>query len=132
MARYSTANTQGAYRGEPLYRGGRQRATCGSGVMVSSIDRARNDFFDQQWRGQNATLGNAQVQQGALQQLQAIYNEPSDTALNALFSNFWNGWRDLANAPDSSAQRTSLIQTSVTLTQALNQTRGQLVAQLDP
>src|SRR5438552_18374695 len=52
----------------------------GSGVMVSSIDRARNDFFDQQWRGQNATLGDAQVQQSALQPLQSTYNDPSDTA----------------------------------------------------
>ena len=35
-------------------------------------------------------------------------------------NNFWNSWRDLSNTPESSAQRASLLESSLTLTDGGN------------
>ena len=106
-----------------------QAGQLGQGVEVADIQRARDEFIDQQWRGQSSVLADAQAQHDAIQQVESIYNEPSDTGLNAQLGQFWNAWRNLANHPEDASQRTALIQTSSTLAQSLKLTRSQLVTQ---
>jgi flagellar hook-associated protein 1 len=98
----------------------------GTGVQVGSITRLRNQFLDDQYRGQNQALGQAQVQQDTLNQITGIINEPSDTGVSNALQNFWNAWDTLQSNPNDLSARTEVQQSGVTLTQTLNQTASQL------
>jgi len=98
----------------------------GTGVQVQDITRLRNQFFDSQYRNQNQSLGQAQVQQDTLNQVTSIINEPSNTGVSNALQNFWNAWDTLQSNPSDVSARTEVQQSGVSLTQTLNQTANQL------
>ncbi|MBI3968728.1 MAG: flagellar hook-associated protein FlgK [Chloroflexi bacterium] len=98
----------------------------GTGVVVGSIERARDGFLDLQFRNEVATKQEAQVAQNALEEVEAIFNEPSDSGISALFGEFFRSWGDLANDPSDSSARATVVQKSITLTNAFNRTADQL------
>lgn len=98
----------------------------GTGVDVTTISRIRNTFLDGQYRTQNTATNDASTRSGILDQVQTALAEPSDHGLQSALSTFWNAWSDLANAPDSTAARQSLINNATTLAQTFNTISGQL------
>lgn len=98
----------------------------GTGVQVQDITRLRSQFFDSQYRNQNQSLGQAQVQQDTLNQVTSIINEPSSTGISNALQNFWNAWDTLQSNPSDVSARTEVQQSGVSLTQTLNQTANQL------
>ncbi|SEU14125.1 flagellar hook-associated protein FlgK [Paenibacillus sp. NFR01] len=98
----------------------------GTGVEFGSIDRIRETFLDDQYRGENASLGNWTIQSDTLDKLEAIFNEPSDTGLSTVLNNFWQAWSDLSKNPEDSTSRKIVAQTTQSLTDALNYMSKQL------
>ncbi len=92
----------------------------GTGVAVVTTQRLRDSFADSQWRREALGLGSAQVTRDTLTQIEGVYNEPSDTGLQAMLSKFWAAWQDLSNDPSSAAQRSALRQQALALTQTFN------------
>lgn len=88
----------------------------GTGVDFSDINRAREPFLDGQFRDQNQSLGDWQVQEDTLVRIEQIINEPSDTGMRSVLDDFWNSWHDLANQPDNLTARSVVMENSVTLT----------------
>ena len=41
--------------------------------------------------------------------IQQLFNEPSDTGIQAQLSDFWSGFDDVANNPGDTASRTQLL-----------------------
>ena len=82
----------------------------GTGVAVSRIARARDQFLDQQVR--DASSGkSAQAGLGdALKQVDDAFGEPSDTGLNNALGRFFNSLQDLANNPEDVGVRATTIQ----------------------
>ena len=98
----------------------------GTGVDVASIDRIRNSFLDYQVRSETSNKGKYDVRQQFLSNIEAIMNEPSESAISNAMSEFYSSWQSLSNAPESSETRTSVAQKSIALTDMLNNTYNQL------
>jgi len=104
------------YWNRPLIQG-----QLGTGVEVKSIERVRDNYFDGQIRKENQSLGSWEVKEHALQQLETIFNEPSEASLLNLMGEFWNSWQQLSKNPESVSVRTALIETARMLATSLNQ-----------
>lgn len=98
----------------------------GTGVEFGSIDRIREMFLDDQYRGENAASGNWAIQSDTLDKLEAIVNEPSDTGIRTVLDNFWKSWSDLSKNPEDPTARKIVVQTAQSLTDAINYMSTQL------
>ena len=87
-----------------------QPGSLGTGVLPTGIQRARNQFLDNQVRDASATLQFQTSQSDALKQVDDAFGEPSDTGLNAALNGFFNSFQDLANNPEDLGIRATTIQ----------------------
>lgn len=98
----------------------------GTGVEASSITRVREKFLDNQFRNENKSNGNFTVQLDTLSKLEGIVNEPSDTGLRTVISNFWNSWSDLSKNPENADGRKVVMEQTMALVDSFNYTAKQL------
>lgn len=87
----------------------------GQGVQVLGVERIRDQFIDFQVRTQSHSLGDYSARADSLKLVELAFGEPSDNGLRAVLGQFFNSWRDLANAPDNSAARSAVVQAGETL-----------------
>ncbi|MGE3961800.1 MAG: flagellar hook-associated protein FlgK [Dehalococcoidia bacterium] len=87
----------------------------GQGVEVLSVERVRDLFVDFQIRTQSHSAGDYQARADSLSLVELAFGEPSDNGLRAVLGQFFNAWRDLANAPQQSAARSAVVQAGETL-----------------
>jgi len=100
----------------------------GTGVEATAVKRVRSLFLDGQFRGENSSLGSWDVRSDTLSKLEKVINEPSDTGMQTVLNKFWSAWSDLSNNPQSTTNQKILKETTLALTDALNQTSKQLDA----
>ncbi len=93
----------------------------GTGVEVKSIDRVREGYFDDQIRKENQSLGEWNIKDNALKQLETIINEPSDSGLSSIMGGFWNSWQELSTNPESLTLRSAVVQNGSMLATQFNQ-----------
>ncbi len=99
----------------------------GTGSIVSSIDRARDQFIDTQIRKETSTLGKYDARQQSLSEVEAVFNEPSDTGLSSVLDKFWSSWQQLSTNPEpNSTARTLVVQNAESLATAINHNYDQL------
>lgn len=104
----------------------------GTGVDVLAIRRIRDGFLDIQVRQETASLGQWEARRDALERVEVVYMEPSDSGLNSLLGQFWNAWQELSKNPESSPVRVTVRETSMALAEALRHAYNQLeVVQTD-
>jgi flagellar hook-associated protein 1 len=82
----------------------------GTGVKAGSIQRVRESFLDTQFRGENNKLGYWQTRSDALDQMESIMNEPSDSGLANTMDQFWQSLQDLSVDPTNSGARSVVRQ----------------------
>jgi len=90
-------------------------AGVGQGVEVLSVERVRDLFVDFQIRSQSHAAGDFSARADSLDLVELAFGEPSDNGLRAVLGQFFNAWRDLANAPEESAARSAVVQAGETL-----------------
>lgn len=90
----------------------------GTGVVVESIERMRESFLDAQYRNENKSSGEWEVRMDALDKLQAIFNEPSDTGLSKVINNFFLSWQTLGRNPEKLESRAVVKQATMDLAAA--------------
>lgn len=128
----SNANTEGFSRQHLVLQTGRPQTIAGgvgqigTGVTVSSIERTRNQFLDYQIRKESSLLGNYGVRQDYLSEIEGIFNEPSDTGISELMSQFFDAWQTLSKNPEKSDARTVVAQKAKALADELNHTYKKL------
>jgi flagellar hook-associated protein 1 FlgK len=98
----------------------------GTGVEVDSITRTRDEFLDDQIRVENSIEGRYKSGESALEQVEMVFLEPSDTGLNSVLDSFWNSWQELSKTPENSNAKTIVAQSAVTFTDAANHMDGQM------
>ena len=98
----------------------------GTGVEVASVTRVRNHFLDYQVRNETSKQGEYQIKYETLSKVEGILNEPSDSGLTKIMSDFFKAWQDVSNSPADSNARTVLAQKTDALTGALNSYYNQL------
>ncbi len=87
------------------YRRDGSHGQMGFGVEVYSINRIRDQFIDRLVNDEYTRHGYYTAKNNAFDRIESVFHEPSEEALNTLLNNFWNGWADVANNPDSAGAR---------------------------
>lgn len=98
----------------------------GRGVNVADINRIRDNFLDYQVRIELGVQGKYVGRNKFLNEIENIFNEPSETGISTLLGNFFDGWQELSKQPHSSNARTVVAEQSKALTDELNHLYGQL------
>ncbi|MBV1819346.1 flagellar hook-associated protein FlgK, partial [Bacteroidales bacterium MSK.15.36] len=98
----------------------------GRGVNVADINRIRDTFLDYQVRIELGVQGKYAGRHKFLNEIENIFNEPSETGISTLLGNFFDGWQELSKQPHSSNARTVVAEQSKALTDELNHLYGQL------
>ena len=98
----------------------------GTGVMVQEITRQRDVYVDQQLRTQIASQQRALIVSDGVQQVEAIFNEPSNFGLSSQMARFFNAWSELSNNPGSATARTQLQAQGQTLASGFRDLAQQL------
>lgn len=97
-----------------------------TGVRIDGVTRIRDVFTDRQVRTENARLNSFEAQNGVYDQLEIIFNEPSDTGISDAMQEMWNAWQELSKTPESVTARTIVLEQSTTMTDRFNHTASQL------
>ena len=100
----------------------------GTGVLVEEIIRINDEFTQLQLNVENRSLGEYTVRREILQQLENIFNEPTDTGLQKSLNEFFSAWQSLADSPEDIASRVLVVEKGKTLARILNSMATQLNA----
>ncbi|GAB3596333.1 flagellar hook-associated protein FlgK [Angustibacter peucedani] len=110
----------------------------GGGVTVSSIRRLADAFVDARQREAHSQASYSTATSAALDQVEQVLGEPSDTGLSSQLQEFWGAWQGVANTPDSVPARQALLSKAATVVgtiqrgrAALDSAYGDTRAQLD-
>lgn len=98
----------------------------GTGVNVVAITRTRDTFLDYQIRRESSNLADSIAKEKYLSEIEGIFNEPSDTAISKLLSEYYDAWQTLSLNPGKLEARQVVVQTAKQLTDLLNHTHKQL------
>ncbi|HAA89837.1 MAG TPA: flagellar hook-associated protein FlgK, partial [Peptococcaceae bacterium] len=98
----------------------------GTGVEVAEIRRLRDSFIDLQVRHENKALGYWEARENALEKIEVILNEPSDSGLRSVLEAFWQSLEELSKNPESLAVRSVVRQRGLALTETFNHLDCQL------
>jgi flagellar hook-associated protein 1 FlgK len=88
------------------YRQDARFGEMGMGVDLINIERIRSAQVDLQIRTQNEQVGFYETLDFALENVENILNEPSETGIQAFLDDFFDSWDNLANNPADLAART--------------------------
>ncbi len=105
----------------PTYAG-----LMGTGVEIQEIRRMRDSFIDSDFRDENQILGEWETKSELLQNIEYIFNEPSDTGIRTVLDEFWNSFQELSKTPESTAARSLVYQRGISLSETINHTYSQL------
>src|SRR5581483_7630342 len=98
----------------------------GQGASVTTINRAQDELLNSQIRFTSQSVGQLQVMDDSYTQIQAIYNDPSNVAINSAATNFFNSIHDLTNTPEDDSARQLVQQNGSTLAHAISTRYQQL------
>lgn len=98
----------------------------GTGVKVADVDRVRDEFTDRQYRNENASLGEWDIQSNILKQVEAVFNEPSDIGVSSVLNKFWESLETLSQDASSQEARETVKEQGVTLANTINHAAAQL------
>ena len=101
----------------------------GAGVSVSDVQRLRDDYMENRARTEHAGGAYLANQTQAYSSIEDVFAEPSDTALQSSLHDMWGTWSDVANNPQLTATRSTLLQQSSTVTDGLNTAHNALATQ---
>jgi len=99
---------------------GSSNLMIGSGVEATEISRIRFGLYDQMYRKENQDLNDFKRTEELMNQVELLFDEPSDRGMNSIFNDFFNEWQEVANVPQNMAARQSLKSISIELTTRMN------------
>ncbi|HMK42652.1 MAG TPA: flagellar basal body protein, partial [Dissulfurispiraceae bacterium] len=92
----------------------------GRGVTIGSVQRAYDSLTSLQLITEKANLSYWDTYQSGMNKVENIFNEASDTGISAAISDFFDAWQQVAQNPQSYAQRSVLLAKANTLTSRIN------------
>lgn len=128
----ANANTPGYSRqrldvsaSDPMTLPGGQ-GMIGTGVDTDSIRQIRDAFLDFKIRQEFTTGGEWEARAEALQQMEAILNEPSDSGIRKVMDEFFSSLQELSKNPENNTTRAQVRQRGIALTKTLNHMYNQM------
>lgn len=100
----------------------------GTGVKMESVIRMVNKYVSKQIRQENSTLQEFASKAEVMEQLEVIFNEPSDTSLNTDIGKMFDSWVELSKNPEMLTSKTIVVERSKTLADTFNHMMKQIDA----
>lgn len=100
----------------------------GTGVSVDSVQRVRDHFLDVQYRHESNKLGYWGSRADALEKMEEIMNEPSESGLSVTLDRFWQSLQDLALNPANAGARAVVRERGVAVAETFNYLSKSLTA----
>lgn len=91
----------------------------GTGVTTETITQIRDEFLDHQYRGEFSKLGTASGEADVLTNIEAIFNEPSESGIRTVTDEFFSALQELSKNADSLTTRALVRQKGIALTKNL-------------
>ena len=108
---------------QPITNGNLQ---IGMGAKAGVITRTNNPWLEKQLQRENTGMGYADSKADALARVEQVYNEQVNKGLNQYMTDFFNGFRELSNNPESLASRTVVRESAVALANDFKRVTEQL------
>ncbi|MEA3286029.1 MAG: flagellar hook-associated protein FlgK [Candidatus Marinimicrobia bacterium] len=86
-----------------------------------STDRLESGFIQRQLWYKNQFMGRYESDEIVYSQIESLFNEPGNSGLSNIMTEFWNAWSDLANDPESNTARAIVKDRGVLLSNTFNQ-----------
>ena len=102
------------------------QGSFGTGVRVDGVERMRDELMDSGLRRDSQSASFHETRRDALQAVENILGEPSNTGLASSLDQLWSAWSDLSTNPDSNAARGVVRQRAVQVSAQLNQYGNQI------
>jgi flagellar hook-associated protein 1 len=120
----ANANTPGyvreraVYTPAPVQRIG--NLTLGLGVEVAGIEQVVDRYLEDRLRGANSDLADAEAQEKAYNDLQAILGELTDVDISTALTDFFNGIDRIADEPENIGIRDLAVKDGIRLADRIN------------
>lgn len=98
----------------------------GTGAQVIGTNRVRDEYLDFKYWSENVSLGEWEIKETMLSDIQAAFNEPSDSGFNTVIDEFFSAIQELSKDPSSMSTRSSVREKGETLTYYFNNTASHL------
>jgi flagellar hook-associated protein 1 FlgK len=98
----------------------------GTGSEITSVQRVRDEYLDYKYWSENVSYGEWEAKRTGFAELEAIFNEPSDSGFTTVMNEFYNSLQELAKDASSPAVRSLIKEKGVTLAKYFNSTSAQL------
>ena len=98
----------------------------GTGVHVTDITRIRNTFYDFQFRSESHKYGEISVEYDYYNNMENIFNEPSDNAISSSLNKFFNGWHEISKDPNNIGAKNIVIENANFLANNISQVYDKL------
>ncbi|MGY4688914.1 flagellar hook-associated protein FlgK [Salibacterium sp. K-3] len=92
----------------------------GTGVQADFVQRIREGYLDQQFRGENAQSGYWESRHSSLERMEELLNEPSDEGLSSRMNGFYDALQDLSANPEDSGARAVVKERGIALADTFN------------
>jgi flagellar hook-associated protein 1 FlgK len=110
---------QKATRPLPSYNG---TGMIGTGANVVAVKRIRDEYLDYKYWSENISLGEWDTKRILMSEMEATFNEPSESGFTKVMDEFYGSLQELAKDPGSLAVRAMVKQRAITLTKYFNST----------
>lgn len=98
----------------------------GMGSRAAGVTRTNNPFLEKQIQKETGYLGMQQGREAALNRTQEVFNEQANKGLNQYITDFFNGFRELSNNPESITSRTLVRESADALVKDFRRVDSQL------
>ncbi|GMO31064.1 MAG: flagellar hook-associated protein FlgK [Termitinemataceae bacterium] len=133
----SNANTEGYSRQrvefvefEPIYMPGLNReetpGQIGQGVVVSRIERIRDQLLDQQIVSHAGEEGYWNARDPYVRMMEKMYLEVGNNSIRSKIDAFWDSWQELSADPADMAPRTAVVERGQSLVDSIHNRFKQL------
>lgn len=92
----------------------------GTGVKMESISRVVDDYVVKQIRNESGTFERYTAKSEVIDQLEVIFNEPSETGLNFYLGEMFDSWQELSKNPESLNSKTVVAEKAKALVDTIN------------
>lgn len=110
------------------------QGTLGRGVDSESVIQIREEFFDKKVRVETSKKGEWDFRKEGLENIESIFNEPSDTGIRKVVDNFFSAMQELSKEPGNLTTRALVRQRTIAYTESVNSMYsklGELQKQVD-
>jgi len=98
----------------------------GMGARAGSVSRTNNPWLEKQIQKEGQNMGFMDSRADALGRVEQVYNEQMNKGLNQYVTEFFNGFRELSNNPESLTSRTLVRESANALSKDFKRVNDQL------